>query len=164
MKSFITIALLLTFLTSKSQLLKSDGSVDDSGTVFKTVVMLRAPLYNPYPTVRDPNRVAPDTAFEAIKLSEIDFKIVNGALALNNPPQTQKIPVPKADLRQPQKAIRGQKVFTFRNVPASTDDFFLIRNGTIRPPREYSVLGNDITYPNARGNDDFELVILVRER
>lgn len=164
MKSFITLALLLTFFTSRSQLLKSDGSIDDSGTVFKTVVILRAPLYNPLPTVRDPNRVAPDTAYEAIKISETDFKIVNGALALSSPPQTQKIPIPKYDIRQKQIAIRNQKVFTFRNLPTSTDDFLLYRNRTLSPATEYSVSGNDITYPSAQGRDVFELIMLVRER
>lgn len=76
-----------------------------------------------------------------------------------------KTPVPSADLRQPQVAIRNQVNFTFRNLP--NINRFLLTKGrlVLIPIRDYNVSGNVITtvLPSQSGTV-YEVIFLDAER
>lgn len=87
------------------------------------------------------------------------FKITSKGLALINPPLPARIPYPESDLQQETTASAGQKVFTFRNLPPTKNGFLLYRNGVKRPPKSFSLLGNNITLPEAQKGDYIELIM-----
>lgn len=160
MKSiFISIFLLVSSTTFSQTVTVLTPTGDTALSFTPTVVTLVPPLRNPNPS----NRI--DSTTEELFFNPLHFRVnTAGALELIAPPI--KVPIPRADVRQPKTATANQKVFTFRNLPTSYDDFLLTKARLILiPVRDYTMSGDTITLtlPSQSGTF-FELIMLVRER
>lgn len=102
MKLIFTLFAIICFFVSNAQFraARAAKAVDSP-----TVIVLIQPLYNPYPSNRT------DTVWIAME------------------PGTSSPGTPRPDrIHQPaQKAVKGQKVFLFNNIPANYDDYILFK-------------------------------------
>lgn len=159
MKAVIISILLLISLNTFSQVTVLTPTGDTTISFPQTVVTLIAPLRNPNPS----NRL--DSTTQELLFNTVHFRVnASGALELVNPPV--KVPIPRADIRQPKTATSNQKVLPFRNLPTSYDDYILTKGRLILIPiRDYTMSGDTITLtlPSQSGTM-FELIMLVRER